>query len=60
MVSININKEKILKKVGKFFIPICVGVGAIATYISDQAKEKKIDELIEKVDTITSNNEEES
>ena len=56
----NINKEKMLKKVGKFFIPICAGVGAIATYISDQAKEKKIDELIEKVDTITSNDEEES
>ena len=56
----NINKEKILKKAGKFFIPICVGAGATATYISDQAKEKKINELIEKVNTITSNNEEES
>lgn len=55
----NISKEKILK-VGKFFIPICVGVSAIATYISDQVKEKKIDELIEKVDSMTSNNEEES
>ena len=56
----NINKDKILKKVGKFFIPVCVGVGALASYICDTTKEKKIDELIEKVDSITSNNEEES